>query len=170
MEIPLFEIHWDEEDVNAVKEVICSGMNWACGDEIKKLEEKIADYVDVKYCLVFNSGGTALQALMKAYGFGPGDEVIVPSFTFIATAYAPLYVNAKPVFADVEKETFGLDPEDVKRKITSKTKAIMPIHYGGMPCKIDELKKIADDNDLILIEDAAEAFGAKFDGKLVSTF
>ncbi|NJE47893.1 DegT/DnrJ/EryC1/StrS family aminotransferase, partial [Thermococcus sp. GR7] len=85
-------------------------------------------------------------------------------------AYAPLYVGAKPVFADIEEETLGLDPEDVKEKITSKTKAILPIHYGGMPCKIRELREIAEDYNLVLIEDAAEAFGAKIREKFVGTF
>jgi len=170
MEIPLFKIYWDKEDVEAVKDIICSGSHWSSGKAIEKFEDKIADYLDVKYCLVFSSGGTALHSLMKAHGFGPGDEVIVPSFTFIATAFAPAYVDAKPVFADIEKKTFGLEPNDVVEKITSKTKAIMPIHYGGTPCQIDELKNIAEDNDLILIEDAAEAFGAKFEGEPVGTF
>jgi len=170
MDIPLFEIYWDENDIQAVKEVICSGMHWSSGEGIKKFEDQISQYLDTKYCVTFNSGGTALHSLMKAYDFGPRDEVIVPSFTFIATAYAPMYVGAKPVFADIEKETFGLDPEDVKERITSKTKAIMPIHYGGMPCQIDELKSIADDNDLLLIEDAAEALGAELNGKKTGTF
>lgn len=170
MDIPLFEIYWDENDIQAVKEVIWSGMHWSSGEGIKEFEDQISQYLDTKYCVTFNSGGTALHSLMKAYDFGPRDEVIVPSFTFIATAYAPMYVGAKPVFADIEKETFGLDPEDVKERITSKTKAIMPIHYGGMPCQIDELKSIADDNDLLLIEDAAEALGAELNGKKTGTF
>lgn len=170
MDIPLFKIHWDEKDVEAVKEVISSGKYWSSGEKIEKFENAIAEYLDTEYCLVFNSGGTALHSLMKAYGFEQGDEIIVPSFTFIATPYAPMYVDARPVFADVEKETFGLNPSDVKKKITSDTKAIMPIHYGGMPCKIDELQKIAEENDLILIEDAAESFGAEFNGKSVGTF
>lgn len=170
MYIPLFEIYWDEEDIKAVEEVIRSGMSWACGYQVEELEERIAEFLGVKYCLLFNSGGTALHSLMKAYGFGPGDEVIVPSFTFIATVYAPMYVDAEPVFADIEEDTFGLDPEDVIKRITPKTKALMPIHYGGMPCKIDRLKKIADENDLILIEDAAESFGAKFEDRLVGSF
>lgn len=170
MEIPLFEIYWDQNDIESIKAVLSSGMNWSSGDEIEELEEKIAEYLDVEYCLVFNSGGTALHSLMEAYEFSHGDEVIVPSFTFIATAYAPMYVDAIPVFADVEKETFGLDPDKITEKITPNTKALMPIHYGGMPCKIDQLKNIAKDNNLILIEDAAEAFGAKFEGKFVGTF
>ncbi len=170
MDIPLFKIHWNHEDIEAIKEVITSGKYWSSGDKIEKFEEAITDYLDVEYCLVFNSGGTALHSLMEAYDFGPKDEVIVPSFTFIATPYAPMYVDAKPVFADVEKETFGLDPNDVVEKITPNTKAIMPIHYGGMPCKIDKLKEIAEDNDLLLIEDAAESFGAELDDKSVGSF
>ncbi len=145
MDIPLFKIHWDQEDIEAVTKVITSGKYWSSGDKIEKFEEAISNYLDIEYCLVFNSGGTALHSLMEAYGFGPNDEIIVPSFTFIATPYAPMYVDAKPVFADVEKETFGLDPNDVVEKITTNTKAIMPIHYGGMPCKIDEIKDIAEE-------------------------
>ena len=170
MRIPLFKIYWDEEDLKAVEGVIRSGMYWCVGKQIEELEKRICEYLGVKYCVTFNSGGSALYASMLAYGFKPGDEIIVPSFTFIATAYAPLYVGAKPVFADIEEETLGLDPEDVKEKITKKTKAIIPIHYGGMPCKIKELKEIAEDYNLILIEDAAEAFGAKIKDRYVGTF
>ncbi|MEQ9714209.1 MAG: DegT/DnrJ/EryC1/StrS family aminotransferase [Candidatus Asgardarchaeia archaeon] len=170
MKIPLFKIYWDEEDIKAVEEIIRSSMNWCVGRQIEEFENMLRDYLGVKYCLTFNSGGSALYALMLAYKFKPGDEIIVPSFTFIATAYAPLYVGAKPIFADVEFETFGLDPEDVKERISPKTKAIMPIHYGGMPCKIEELKEVAEDYNLILIEDAAESFGAKFKGRYVGTF
>ncbi len=150
--------------------MIRSGKHWCIGEEIEELEVKIADYLGLKYCILLNSGGSALQALMESYGFSKGDEIIVPSFTFIATAYAPLYVGAEPVFADVEEQTFGLDAEDVKQKITSKTKAIMPIHYGGMPCQIDSLHELALEHNLILIEDAAEAFGAKFKNRYMGTF
>ena len=170
MKIPLFKIYWDEDDIKAVEGVIRSGQYWCEGSEIEEFEKKIADYIGVKYCSIFNSGGSALFALMKSYNFGKDDEIIVPSFTFIATAYAPLYVGAKPIFADIEEQTFGLDPEDVKKKITPKTKAIIPIHYGGMPCKIDELMKIAEENNLILIEDAAEAFGAEYKGQKAGVF
>jgi len=170
MKIPLFKIYWDEEDVKAVEKIIKSGMFWSSGKEIEELENKISQYIGSKYCVVFNSGGSALHALMKAYGFKEGDEIIVPSFTFIATAMAPLYVNAKPIFTDIEEKTLGLNPDNVLEKITNKTKAIMPIHYGGIPCKIKELKEIAEDYNLILIEDAAEAFGAKVDDKNVGTF
>jgi perosamine synthetase len=170
MEIPLFKIFWEEEDINLIEQVIRSGNYWCVGSEIEEFENKIAEYLGAKHCVALNSGGSALQALMDAYGVGHGDEVIVPSFTFIATAYAPMYVGARPVFADVEEQTFGLDPEDVKSRISAKTKAIIPIHYGGMPCKIDALKKLAKDNDLVLIEDAAESFGARLKNKSAGTF
>jgi len=168
--IPLFKIYWDEEDVEAVTEAIKAGMNWAVGPNVEQFEDLIASYVGTKYALTFNSGTSALHAALLAHEIKQGDEVIVPSFTFIATANAPLFVGAKPVFADIEEETFGLDPEDVNEKITKKTKAIMPIHYGGCACKITELKEIAEDNNLILIEDAAESLGAKIRDDKVGTF
>ncbi|MHA1479125.1 MAG: DegT/DnrJ/EryC1/StrS family aminotransferase [Promethearchaeota archaeon] len=168
--IPLFKIFWDENDIQAIESVVRSGKYWATGPQINEFENKIKDYLDAKHCITFNSGGSALFALMLAYKFKPGSEILVPSFTFIGTAYAPLYINAKPVFTDIEKKTFGLDPADVKRKITSKTTGIIPIHYGGMPCKIHELKEIAQDNNLLLLEDAAESFGAKYKDKNVGTF
>lgn len=168
--IPLFKIYWDKEDIKAVTEAIKGGMNWAVGSNVEKFEKMIAKYIGAKYCVVFNSGTSALHATLLAYGIKEDDEVIVPSFTFIATANAPLFVGAKPVFADIEEETYGLDSEDVKEKITKKTKAIIPIHYGGCPCKIMELREVADDHNLILIEDAAESLGARIGDKKVGTF
>jgi perosamine synthetase len=168
--IPLFKIYWDDEDVEAVTEAIKAGMNWAVGPNVEQFEDLIASYVGTKYAVTFNSGTSALHAALLAHEIKQGDEVIVPSFTFIATVNAPLFVGAKPVFADIEKETLGLDPEDVNEKITEKTKAIMPIHYGGCPCKIRELKEIAEDNNLILIEDAAESLGAKIKDNKLGTF
>ncbi len=168
--IPLFKIYWDEDDVKAVSDSVRQGMNWAAGPNIGEFEKKLAEYLGVKYVVAFNSGTSALHAVLIAHGIREGDEVIVPSFTFIATANAVLMVGAKPIFADIEEERYGLDPKDVKKKITSKTKAIIPVHYGGCPAKIGELKEIAKENSLWLIEDAAESFGAKEDGKLVGTF
>ena len=145
-------------------------MYWAEGPNIQEFETLIADYIGTKYCATFNSGTSAQHAALLAYGIKEGDEVIVPSFTFISTANSALFVGAKPVFADIEKETFGLDPESVLEKISSKTRAIMPVHYGGCPCKIQELREIADDYGLILIEDAAESFGAKINEKKIGSF
>jgi perosamine synthetase len=168
--IPLFKIYWDQEDIEMVSEAIRRGMSWAIGPNIDKFEEMLCRYVGAKYAPVFNSGTSALHAVLLACGIGTGDEVIVPSFTFIATANAPLFVGAKPVFADIEAKTYGLDPEDVERKITRKTRAIMPIHYGGAPCLIAELKAIAEKHNLLLIEDAAESLGATVNGRKVGTF
>jgi perosamine synthetase len=168
--IPLFKIYWDDEDIEMVTETIRSGMYWANGPHVQEFEKLISEYFGVKYSITFNSGTSALHAILLAYGIGPGDEVIVPSFTFIATANAPLFVGATPVFADIEETTYGLNPESVRQKITPKTKAIIPVHYGGCPCLIEELKEIAGDNGLILIEDSAESFGAKLNGKKAGTF
>ena len=168
--IPLFKIYWDHDDIEAAMEVIKRGSYWAIGPETEKFEEKIAEYVGVKYAVTFNSGTSALHAAMIAHGVKKGDEVIVPSFTFIATANAPGFVGAKPVFADMEENTLGLDPDDVINKITPKTKVIIPMHYAGGLCKIKELSEIAEDHRLILIEDAAEAFGAKVNGEMAGTF
>lgn len=167
--IPLFKIFWDQEDVDAITDAIKSGENWAIGPNIEAFEKKISRYLGSKYTLVFNSGTSALHAILLAYKI-KNYEVIVPSFTFIATANAPLFVGGKPVFADIEEKTFGLNPEDVKEKITAKTRAIIPIHYGGCPCLINQLQEIAEDNNLLLIEDAAEALGAKINCKMVATF
>ncbi|MFC1953263.1 DegT/DnrJ/EryC1/StrS family aminotransferase, partial [Chloroflexota bacterium] len=167
--IPLFKIYWDKEDTNTVNVAITRGMGWAVGPEVTEFEEKLSQYLDIKYCLTFNSGTSALHAILLAYGIGPGDEIIVPSFTFIATANVALFVGAKPVFADIEEVTLGLDVEDVERKITSKTKAILPIHFAGCPCQIDGLKRVAKKNNLLLIEDAAEALGADINGTKVGS-
>ena len=168
--IPLFKTYWDEEDIKSVTDVIKRGSYWATGPEIQEFEDKLSEYVGTKYAVACNSGTSALHALLLAYDLKQGDEVIVPSFTFITTANAPLFVGAKPVFAEMEAKTYGLDPEDVKERITSKTKAIMPIHYGGCSCLIRELKEIAGDYNLLLIEDAAESLGAKIKAKKVGTF
>jgi dTDP-4-amino-4,6-dideoxygalactose transaminase len=169
-EIPLFEILWDEDDIEAITSVIKSGKRWAIGQYNTEFEQKLAEYLDTTYCILFNSGTSALHALLIAYGFEKGSEIIVPSFTFISTVNSVLFVGSKPVLAEIEEETLGLDPDDVMNKITSKTKAILPIHYAGSPCKIKALKDIAEDHDLILIEDAAESLGAKINEKKVGSY
>ncbi|MBN1324545.1 MAG: DegT/DnrJ/EryC1/StrS family aminotransferase [Methanotrichaceae archaeon] len=168
--VPLFKIYWDEDDIQGMSKAISSGMNWAVGPEVDALEGEISRFIGSPYCLTFNSGTSALHSALLAHGIGAGDEVIVPSFTFISTANAPIFVGARPVFGDIEEQTFGLDPEDVAERINSRTKAIIPIHYGGCPCRIRELKELAEDHHLILIEDAAESFGADIDGRKVGTF
>ena len=170
MNVPLFEIYNDEEDTRLISEEISSGKFWAVGSRVFEFEEKIADYIGTKYALTFNSGTSALHAALLSQGIGKNDEIIVPSFTFIATANCALFVGAKPIFSDIEETTCGLDLDYVQSLINKNTKAIIPVHYGGCPCKIKELKDVAEDKDLILIEDAAEAFGASVNGKNVATF
>jgi len=168
--IPLFNIDWDEGDVESVSATIRRGKNWANGPEIQQFEDNLSEYFNTRYSLTFNNGTSALHAVFLAAGIKPSDEIIVPSFTFISTVNSCLFVGAKPVFADIEPRFFGLDPEEVKSKITKKTKAIVPIHYGGCPCAIRELKDIAEDNKILLIEDNAESFGAKINNKFAGTF
>jgi len=153
-----------------VKDTIQRGMLWSIGPNIEKFENMLAEYIGEKYAVVFNSGTSALHAVLLAYGIGREDEVIVPSFTFIATANAPLFVGAKPVFADIEETTYGLEPQDVAKRITPRTKAIIPIHCGGSPCFIKELGEIAEEHNLIVIEDAAESLGATIEGRKVGSF
>jgi len=170
MNIPLYKTYWDKDDVEAVTRIIERGMWWAGGKENTELEGKIARYAGVKHGVSVNSGTSALNGIMLAYRLGVGDEVIVPSFTYPPTVNAVKYVGATPVFADIEEERFGLDPEDVKKRITDKTRAIIAVHVYGLPCRISELAEIAEDNNLLLIEDAAEAIGAEEYGKKVGGF
>ncbi len=170
VEIPLFRIFWDEDDVARVTGTIRRGSSWANGPEIQAFESKLADYSNSGYAVAFNNGTSALHALLQAYGIGKGDEVIVPSFTFISTVNSCLFVGAKPVFAEIEPGTYGLDPDDVAARITTHTKAIMPVHYGGGPCRIRELQEIAADRGILLIEDNAESQGSRVDGKPAGTF
>jgi dTDP-4-amino-4,6-dideoxygalactose transaminase len=168
-QIPLFEIPWDETDISNVVESISRGSYWAKGPFVDQFEEGLESYFNIDHAVSMNSGTTALVAALEACGIGPGDEVIVPSFTFIATANVVELVGAEPVFADIESESFGLDPESVEAKITDNTAAIVPVHVYGTPCRIHEITEIADENDLWVIEDAAEAFGATADGELAGT-
>ena len=167
--LPLYKIFTDDDDVKIVSDVIKRGEYWAIGPEINEFENALANYVGVKYCLTFNSGTSALHAALLAYGIKKTDEIIVPSFSFISTANSVLFVNGTPVFSDIEEETYGLDPEILEQKISPKTKAIIPMDYGGQSCKIFELKRIAYENDLTLIEDAAECLGASVKGKKVGS-
>ena len=167
--IPLFKTYSDQEDVEAVTRIIKRGTYWAVGPEIEEFERKIADFVGVKYTLSFNSGTSALHTLLLAHDI-KNKEVIVPSFTFIATPNAVLLAGGIPVFAESESETFGLCAEDVKKRINEKTKAIILIHYGGLPGKdTEKLKKIADENNILLIEDAAESLGSIINNKKVGS-
>lgn len=170
MRIPLYKIYWDENDVEAVVNVLRRGMYWTGGTENEQLEDDLARYIGRKHGVAFNSGTSALTALLLAYGLNPGDEVIVPSFTYAATIDAVVFVGAKPVFADIEKENYGLDTDDVEERITDRTKAIIAVHIYGLPCHIIELQELANRHGFILIEDAAEAIGASIIGRKAGSF
>ena len=168
--IPLYKVDWDKDDVRTVTNVIKRGMDWAIGPEIEEFEQSLAKYHDSKYCVVFNSGTSAGHAALLSLNLKPSSEVIVPSFTFIATANWPLMVGTKPIFSEIEEQTLGLDPSYLDSIISKKTKVIMPIHYGGMPCKIIEIKKFAEQHKLTLIEDSAESIGSTIGNKKTGTF
>ena len=167
--IPLYKIYTDEEDVNLITKIIKRGSNWAIGPEIEEFENAISNYVGVDYCTVLNSGTSSLHATLLACGLGSGDEILVPSFSFVSTANSVLFVDATPSFVDIEEKTFGLDPELIKEKISPATKAIIPMDYGGMSCQISEIKEHAENNNLLLIEDGAESLGSSVGGKKVGS-
>ncbi len=169
--VPLLKMYADKDDVESVAAVIRRHSYWATGPEIDQFEKELARFIGTKHAVVFNSGTSALHAMLLSFGIQPDDEVIIPSFTFVATANSLLFVGAKPVFADIEGLTYGLDVADVKRKITKKTKAIMPIHFGGCVCAhVQELKDLAEQHDLLFFEDAAQSLGAQLDGTKAGLF
>lgn len=165
-----------EEEIQEVLELLRSGYIYRYGDtagpggdprfrgKVVQCEREIAAFAGVRYAVAVNSGTSALLAALVGLGVGPGDEVIVPGFTYIASISSIVYSKAIPVLAEID-ETFNLDPEDVKRKITPHTKAIMAVHMMGNPARLDELKQIADERGIALLEDSAQAFGATYKGR-----
>lgn len=139
------------------------------GSKADQFEERFADLMGAEHAISVNSGTAALHVAMAATGVGPGDEVIVPAYTFIASATSVLHNNAVPVFCDILPDTFCMDPDDVERRITDSTKALMPVHLFGHPAEMDEIMEIADEHDLVVIEDAAQAHSAEYRGRKVGT-
>ncbi len=159
-----------EEEKNAVMKVLNSKMlTLLAGDVVKKFEKEFAEYIGVKHAIGVNSGTAALHIAIASLDIGPGDEVIVPPFTFIATASSILHNNAIPIFADIDNKSYTLDPESVKKKITEKTKAIIPVHLAGITADMGQLLDIAKENNLYIIEDACQSHGAKYNGKKVGS-
>lgn len=167
--IPLYKIYSDDEDIQIISKLIKRGTQWAIGPEIEEFENEIKNYVGCNYCVSLNSGTSALHSCYLAYGLGKGDEIIVPSFSFIATANSVLFVDGTPKFCDIETYSFGLDPESIIEKIGKKTKAIVPMDYGGLPCDILKIKDIASENNQILIQDSAESLGSTINNKKIGT-
>ena len=161
--IPIAKPLLGEEELEAVARVLRSGI-LAHGPEVEEFEREFAEYVGVDHAVAVANGTVALDLVLRAYGIGPGDEVITTPFSFIATANAILYQGARPVFADIDPVTYTLDPDRVVEKITSRTRAIIAVHLYGHPADMKALREIAEDHDLILIEDAAQAHGAEAHG------
>lgn len=167
--IPLSDIDLGDEEIGAVNDVLRS--RWlSMGPCTDRFEKEFANQFGARQAFGVNNGTAALHIAYRIFGIGPGDEVILPSLTFVATANSVLYCGARPVFADVTGlHNFDISPDDVSEKITNKTKAITVVHYGGYPCEMDSIMEIAQDHNLKVIEDVAHAPGAIYKGRPCGT-
>jgi perosamine synthetase len=169
MQIPVARPVIGPDEVAAVSDVLKSGM-LAQGDKVAEFEQKFATYCGTAQAVAVSNGTTALHAALMACDIGPGDEVIVPAFSFIATATAVSMCGAKPVFADVNEQSFNIRPDLVNERITPKTKAVLGVHLFGQPFDVDPIQEICEDHNLVLLEDAAQAHGAQYHGVKVGNF
>lgn len=174
MKIPINIPIIGKEEIKEVQSVLTEGVLTSSsnsgGKRVQEFEKLLSSFVKSKHAVAVNSGTAALQAALYALGVKKGDEVLLPSFTFVATANSIMSVGAKPVFVDIKKENYTMDPSDLKKKITKKSKVIIPVHLYGNVAYIDEITEIADKNDLEIIEDAAQSLGSKYKGKQTGTF
>lgn len=166
--IPVAKPCIGQEELEAVRRVLESGI-LAHGPEVEAFEREFAEYVGADYAVAVANGTAALDLILKAYGVGEGDEVITTPFSFIATANAILYQKAKPVFGDIDPETYNLNPDTVLELITPRTKAIIVVHLYGHPADMKAFREIAEDHKLVLVEDAAQAHGALYEGRKVGS-
>lgn len=167
--IPVCEPFLNGNEIKYVNECVSTGWISSTGRFVKEFEEKFASYCGVKYGVAVCNGTVALHLALVALGVKEGDEVIIPNFTMIASAFAVCYTGAKPVFVDAEASTWNIDAEKIEEKITSKTKAIMPVSIFGHPCDMDKINALAKKYNLVVIEDAAESHGAEYKGKKTGT-
>lgn len=167
--IPIAKPLIGEEEVRAVEEVLRSGM-LVQGNVVEEFERKFSAYIGTLHGVAVSNGTAAIDIALKAIGVGEGDEVITTPFTFIATSNAILYQGARPVFADIEEDTYNINPDDVLEKVTRKTKAIIGVHIFGHPFDVKAILEICEDHGLVLVEDAAQAHGAEYDGSKVGSF
>jgi len=164
MNVPFYVPWITEEDKNSVIEALNS--RWLTGGpKAREFEKLFADFIGVKNAISLNSGTAALHLAMRTLNLKPGDEVIIPVFTFVATANAVLYCRAKPIFTDIDPKTLNISPESVLDKITKRTKAIIVVHYAGQPVDMKEIMDIAEDYEIYVIEDCAHSLGAKYRGR-----
>lgn len=169
MKIPLARPYFDQAEEKAVVQVLRSG--WVTqGPKVEEFEEALKKYTGAQYAVATTSATTALFLCLHALGVGKGDEVIVPSFSFIATANVVIHAGAKPVFVDIDPKTYNIDPKEIEKKITKKTKAIIPVDQVGLPCDLDKIFKIAKKYQLHVIEDAACALGSVYKERYIGSF
>lgn len=166
--IPIAKPLIGDEEKHAVLDVLSSGII-AQGKKVEEFEKKFAEYCGTKHAVAVNNGTAALHVALMSMGIKQGDEVITTPFSFVATANSILFCGAKPVFADINERTFNIEPESVKKKITKKTKAIMPVHLFGQPCDMKAIMEIAEEKGIMVIEDACQAHGAEIGGKKVGS-
>ena len=166
--IPVAKPLIGEEEIEEVEKVLRSGFI-AQGPRVAEFEEKFASYVGTKHAVAVSSGTTALHLSLLSLGVGNGDEVITTPFSFAATGNCALYVGARPVFVDIDPQTFNLDPNQIEAAITEKTRAIIPVHLYGQPAKMDQINKIGEEHDIPVVEDAAQAHGAMFQDQMVGS-
>ncbi|MEP7053046.1 MAG: DegT/DnrJ/EryC1/StrS family aminotransferase, partial [Pseudomonadota bacterium] len=163
--IPVCEPLLGGNELEYVTKAVSGGWISSSGSYVVEFERAFAKYLDVPYAVTTTNGTTALHLALVAAGIGPGDEVIIPAFTMIASAFAVCYTGAKPVFVDADVTNWNIDPALVEAKVTPRTKAIMPVHVYGHACDMDALQQIADKHGLLIIEDAAEALGSLYKGR-----
>ena len=168
--VPVCEPFLNGNEEKYVLDCVKTGWISSSGEYVKRFEEEFAKYCDCKYSVAVCNGTVALHLALVSLGIGKGDEVIVPNFTMIASAFAVCYTGAKPVFVDCDKDTWNIDTTKIELKITPKTKAIMPVHIFGNPCNMNKIVQIAKRHNLFIIEDAAEAHGAEYKGRKVGSF
>ena len=172
--IPIFDSKRQYNQIGSeVEKAVCEVLRSGCyilGPNAKALENELAQYIGCKYTIGLNSGTDALHLALRALDIGQGDEVITVAFTFVATAEAIGIVGAKPVFCEIDSDTYEMDPSSIEKLITPRTKAIIPVHLYGQPCDMDAIMDIAKRHNLHVIEDCAQAIGAKYKGKMVGTF
>ena len=166
--IPIAKPFIGDEEIKEVEAVLRSGFI-AQGPKVAEFEEKFAEYIGTRHAIATSSGTTALHVALLCAGIGKGDEVITTPFSFAATANSILYAGGKPVFVDIDPKTYNINPEKIEEAVTDKTKAIMPVHLYGQPADMDQICKIAEDHDLKVIEDAAQAHGAIYHGRKVGS-
>ena len=162
--IPVCEPLLDGNEIRYVLDALQTGWISSAGRYIPAFERAFADFVGAKHGIAVCNGTVALHLALVAIGIGPGDEVIIPNFTMIASAFAICYTGAVPVFVDAESDTWNIDTDSIRGCITERTRAIVPVHIYGQPCEMDAIQKIAREYGLKIAEDAAEVHGAEYHG------